>query len=44
MIIIPDHPFNLVKKCPNCGLIWLKVDGCDGDTTCGNVPREDKML
>jgi hypothetical protein len=29
---------NLIKRCPNpdCGLVWLKVQGCDGITYCGN--------
>lgn len=26
--------FNKFKKCPHCGLIWLKVKGCDS-MTCG---------
>lgn len=29
-------PRNLIKKCPNCGEIWFKTEGCDGATTCGN--------
>lgn len=28
---------DLVKKCPNCGLIWFRVEACP-DTTCGNRP------
>ncbi|EAS06486.1 signal recognition particle receptor beta subunit (macronuclear) [Tetrahymena thermophila SB210] len=31
-----SDPRNLFKRCPNCNLIWLKVEGCDGNTTCGN--------
>ncbi|KAL4485034.1 hypothetical protein ABPG72_014554 [Tetrahymena utriculariae] len=34
-LLNPQAPQNLLKKCPNCGLIWLKVVGCD-NTTCGN--------
>jgi len=30
---------NLLKKCPYCDLIWIKVLGCDGATTCGNLPN-----
>lgn len=31
-----QDPRNLIKQCPNCGLIWYKTEGCDGATTCGN--------
>lgn len=31
-----QDPRNLIKRCPHCGLIWFKVEGCDGETTCGN--------
>ena len=37
----PDHPFNKIKQCPNCNLVWLKVLGCDGVTTCGNFPATE---
>ena len=30
-----DHPLNYIRECNHCGLIWLKVDGCNGMTTCG---------
>ena len=26
------------RKCPYCGEIWQKVEGCEGDTQCGNRP------
>jgi len=29
---------NTLKKCPYCHLVWVKVEGCDGETTCGNRP------
>lgn len=29
-------PRNLIKKCPNCGEIWFKTEGCNGITSCGN--------
>jgi hypothetical protein len=32
----PDHP---IKRCPHCGLVWLKVEGCSGMTTCGALPE-----
>jgi len=36
----PSHLKNQLRKCPNdnCGLVWVKVEGCDGATTCGNRP------
>ncbi|CAK69183.1 unnamed protein product (macronuclear) [Paramecium tetraurelia] len=30
------HCFNWIKQCPYCGLVWIKVVGCDNETTCGN--------
>lgn len=32
---------DFIKKCPHCGLYWLKVNGCRGTTTCGNYPESD---
>lgn len=29
---------NAIRKCQHCGEIWVKVQGCDGDTTCGARP------
>lgn len=29
---------SLLKKCPFCGCVWMKTEGCDGMTTCGSVP------
>ncbi|KAH3763236.1 hypothetical protein Pelo_3379 [Pelomyxa schiedti] len=26
------------KSCPYCGTVYVKVQGCDGTTTCGNRP------
>ena len=26
------------RKCPYCPAVWTKIEGCDGDTTCGNRP------
>lgn len=25
-----------LRRCPHCGTIWAKIEGCDGETTCGN--------
>ncbi|XP_028397396.1 uncharacterized protein LOC114521179 [Dendronephthya gigantea] len=33
-----EHGVSELRKCPHCGLIWTKVEGCDGTTTCGNRP------
>ena len=33
------NPKNNIKKCPFCGEIWVRVEGCDGPTTCGNLPQ-----
>lgn len=33
-----DDPRNMIKRCPFCGLIWLKVEGCDNATICGSIP------
>lgn len=30
------EPKNMFKACPHCRIIWVKVAGCDGETTCGN--------
>jgi small GTP-binding protein len=37
-------PRNMIKKCPHCGLVWFKVQGCDGETTCGNLPSSANDL
>ena len=29
-------PRNMIRKCPRCNEVWIKVEGCDGKTTCGN--------
>jgi hypothetical protein len=36
-----EDPRNLIKKCPNCNLIWFKTEGCDGTTHCGNYEFEN---
>jgi hypothetical protein len=36
----PNDIRNLIRKCPHCGLIWWKVYGCDGKTSCGNRPKD----
>ncbi|CAK63694.1 unnamed protein product (macronuclear) [Paramecium tetraurelia] len=39
-----EHFFHYIKACPNCGLIWLKVSGCEGATNCGNFPDVDEYF
>ena len=39
MIYPENHPYRCLRKCPHCGIIWLKVIGCD-DITCGNRVKE----
>ena len=34
MVFPENHPYRLLRRCPNCRTIWLKVYGCD-DTYCG---------
>jgi len=37
-----DHGITELRKCPHCGLVWAKIVGCDGETTCGeNVGEFD---
>ena len=31
-----NDPRNMIRSCPFCGEIWIKVEGCDSVTTCGN--------
>lgn len=33
-----EHGVSELRKCPHCGTIWTKVEGCEGATTCGNRP------
>jgi len=34
----------MFKACPHCGIIWVKVAGCDGETTCGNRLNGDYVF
>merc|ERR1712025_520229 len=27
---------NCIRKCQHCGEVWVKVSGCNGETTCGS--------
>jgi len=31
---------NALRRCQHCGEVWVKVEGCDGTTTCGLIPSE----
>ena len=33
-----EHGVSELRKCPYCSTIWAKVEGCEGDTTCGSRP------
>ena len=33
-----DQNASELRKCPHCGHVWAKVEGCEGATTCGNRP------
>ena len=33
-----DQSASELRKCPHCGHVWAKVEGCDGPTTCGKRP------
>ena len=30
-----NFQFTELRRCPHCGLVWAKIIGCDGATTCG---------
>jgi hypothetical protein len=32
-----SDPLNLIKICPYCSEVWIKVSGCDNETKCGNI-------
>ena len=34
------HGVSELRKCPHCGLIWTKVEGCEGVRECGKRPTE----
>jgi GTPase SAR1 family protein len=36
----PADARNSYKSCPHCGAIFIKTEGCDGNTTCGSMPVE----
>ena len=31
-----QHGISQLRRCPHCRLVWAKLEGCDGKTTCGN--------
>lgn len=37
-----DAEASNLRKCPHCGTIWGKWEGCDGTTTCGARPYHKK--
>jgi len=41
LIVDPDDTNdwrNCIRRCPHCQTVWVKVQGCDGGTTCGKMP------
>ena len=32
------HGVTELRRCPHCGLVWDKIEGCNGDTICGEIP------
>jgi hypothetical protein len=41
LLINPDDTSNwrnAMRRCQHCGEVWVRVEGCDGETTCGLVP------
>lgn len=30
---------NALRRCQYCGEVWVRVEGCDGETTCGLIPQ-----
>jgi 50S ribosome-binding GTPase len=37
----PNDARNSYKSCPHCGAIFIKTEGCDGNTVCGSIPSSD---
>jgi hypothetical protein len=37
-----DADVGSLRKCPHCGIIWGKWEGCDTSTTCGARPSSTK--
>lgn len=31
---------SLCRRCPHCGEVWMKTEGCDGATICGEIPSQ----
>ena len=39
-----EHSVSELRRCPYCSTVWTKVEGCEGDTTCGNRPSTTSDL
>ena len=39
-----EHGVSEFRRCPYCSAIWTKVEGCEGDTICGNRPSTANNL
>ena len=33
-----EHGAGNARRCPHCNEVWIKVEGCEGDTNCGKRP------
>ena len=33
-----DQSASELRRCPHCGHVWARVEGCNSDTICGNRP------
>merc|ERR1719483_1851072 len=39
-----NHGLSCLRKCPHCGQVRSKVEGCDGQTTCGERPSSSNDM
>ena len=39
-----SHGADTLRKCPHCGQVWTKVEGCDDETYCGTRPSTQNDL
>lgn len=38
-----SDPRNCYKACPFCGEVFVKTEGCNGETICGELPAAEKV-
>ena len=39
-----EQDVSIIRKCPHCGEVWTKVEGCEGPTICGQRPSDGNDL